>query len=106
MIDLFLLITESNIANYANDTTLNKCEANCCPLVWTCHSRTVNNKIYKLHKRSLENIIGFKEKIKVWIFESYPCQFVTLDSRKLPMSICNFGYSKVTYVSYVKLTCL
>lgn len=28
MTDLFLFITKSNIANYVNDRTLNKCEAN------------------------------------------------------------------------------
>ena len=25
-----------------------------CLLVWMCHSRTLNNKIYKLHKRTLQ----------------------------------------------------
>ena len=24
-----------------------------CPLVWMCHSRTLNNKINKLHERAL-----------------------------------------------------
>ena len=28
---------------------------------------------------SLENIIGFKEKTKLWIFESYPCQLCKVD---------------------------
>ena len=28
---------------------------------------------------SLENIIGFKEIIKLWIFESYPCQLCKVD---------------------------
>ena len=28
MTDLFLFITKSNIANYVNDRTLNKCEVN------------------------------------------------------------------------------
>ena len=25
-----------------------------CPLVWMCHSRTLNNKINKLHERALQ----------------------------------------------------
>ena len=25
-----------------------------CPLVWTCHSRALNNKINKLHERALQ----------------------------------------------------
>ena len=25
-----------------------------CPLVWMCHSRTLNNKINKIHERTLQ----------------------------------------------------
>ena len=32
-----------------------------CPLIWMCHSRTVNNKINKLHKRCLRIIYNDKK---------------------------------------------
>ena len=32
-----------------------------CPLIWMCHSRTVNNKINKLHKRCLQIIYNDKK---------------------------------------------
>ena len=32
-----------------------------CPLIWMCHSRTVNNKINKLHKRCLPIIYNDKK---------------------------------------------
>ena len=28
-------------------------QLNYCPLVWTCHNRTINNKIIYLHERCL-----------------------------------------------------
>ena len=32
-----------------------------CPLIWMCHSRTINNKINKLHKRCLPIIYNDKK---------------------------------------------
>ena len=29
---------------------------NCCPLIWMCHGRTINNKINSLHERCLRII--------------------------------------------------
>ena len=29
---------------------------NYCPLVWMCHSRTLNNKINRLHERALRAV--------------------------------------------------
>ena len=31
-----------------------------CPLVWICHSRTINNKINHLHERYIRVIYNFK----------------------------------------------
>ena len=41
-----------------------------CPLVWMCHSRTLNNKIIKLHERALRLVYNdrqstFKELLNV-----------------------------------------
>ena len=32
-----------------------------CPLVWMCHSRTVNNKINKLHKRGFRLVYNDRQ---------------------------------------------
>ena len=32
-----------------------------CPLVWMCHSRTLNNKINKLHERALRLVYGDRQ---------------------------------------------
>ena len=34
-----------------------------CPLVWVCHSRALNNKINKLHKRSLRLVYDDRQLI-------------------------------------------
>ena len=42
---------------------------NYCPLMWTCHSRKINNKINKLHERALRLVYNdrsssFRELLK------------------------------------------
>ena len=43
-----------------------------CPLIWMCHSRTINNKINHLHERCLhliynDKVSSFKELLKRWV---------------------------------------
>ena len=50
-----------------------------CPLVWMCHSRTLNNKINKLHERALRLVFNdrqstFEELIDKSVISYYPPQ--------------------------------
>ena len=48
-----------------------------CPLVWMCHSRTINNKINHLHERCLRVI--YNDKISSFK------ELLAIDSRNLPI---------------------
>ena len=37
-----------------------KCQSNYCPVIWMFHSRTLNNKINRLHERCLRIIYNDK----------------------------------------------
>ena len=37
-----------------------KCQSNYCPVIWMFHSRTLNNKINRLHERCLRVIYNDK----------------------------------------------
>ena len=35
-------------------------QLSCCPVIWMCHSRKINNQINKLHKRALRLVYNDK----------------------------------------------
>ena len=52
-----------------------------CPLVWMCHSRKLNNKIYKLHERALQLVYDDRQStFKELLNMDKP---VTIDHRNL-----------------------
>ena len=72
-----------------------KCQFSYCPLVWMFHSRTLNNKINKLHEKALRLV--FKNKTSLF-FEDLPKndEKVNIHQRNLQIlaaKICKAKYN-------------